>query len=62
MSREEGAASQPEVKVRDIDYSKVSPGEAWRLAEEQLEAAGVPLELRDQYFDAFNDYLQLLQQ
>jgi hypothetical protein len=49
------------VSALNVDYSNVSPGEAWQLAEEQLEAAGVPLDLRDAYFDAFNEYLQLLQ-
>jgi hypothetical protein len=56
MARRQG------VSYQDVDFKKVSPGEMWRLAEEQLEAAGVPLDLRQQYFDDFNVYLELLQQ
>jgi hypothetical protein len=43
--------------TRNIDWSAVSPGTAWRLAEEQFEAAQVPLGIRATYFDQLNAYL-----
>jgi RHS repeat-associated protein len=59
--RSEIAASQG-VSARDIDWSKVSPGTAWRLAEEQFHAAQTPLSIREEYFRQFNKYLDTLQQ
>jgi RHS repeat-associated protein len=41
-------------------WSKVPPGTAWRLAEEQLEAARVPQLVREEYFRTFNEYLETL--
>jgi RHS repeat-associated protein len=41
-------------------WSKVPPGTAWRLAEEQLEAARVPQAVREEYFRTFNEYLETL--
>jgi hypothetical protein len=38
----------------------VSPGEAWRLAEEQFEAAKTPLEVREEYFERFNEYRETI--
>jgi RHS repeat-associated protein len=57
--RNEIAARQG-VSPRDIDWKRIPPGTAWRLAEEQLEAAQVPLDLRQRYFDWFNEYLESL--
>ena len=48
------------VSVRNIDWSKVSAGTAWRLSEEQFEKARVPQAVRDAYFRAFNEYLESL--
>ena len=53
-------AARQGVSPRDIDWTRVSPGEAWRLAEESFEAAGAPLTVRDQYFKQFNAYLESL--
>ena len=48
------------VSSRNIDWSKVSPGNAWKLAEEQLAAAKVPQAVQEEYFRAFNQYLDTL--
>jgi hypothetical protein len=48
------------VSPRNIDWSQVSPGTAWRLAEEQLEAAQVPANVRAEYFRQLNEYLDSL--
>jgi RHS repeat-associated protein len=53
-------AARQAVSPRNIDWSKVSPGTAWRLAEEQFEAAQVPASVRAEYFRQLNDYLELL--
>jgi RHS repeat-associated protein len=50
-------AQRQGVSPRDIDWKKVSPGTAWRIAEEQFEAAQVPAHVRELYFKHFNDYL-----
>lgn len=57
--RSEIAARQG-VSPRDVDWSQVSPGTAWRLAEEQFEAAKVPANVRAEYFQQFNEYLDSL--
>jgi hypothetical protein len=57
--RSEIAARQG-VSPRDIDWSQVQPGTAWRLAEEQLEAAQVPPDVRAEYFRQFIEYLESL--
>jgi len=54
--RSEIAARQG-VSPRNIDWSQVQPGTAWRLAEEQFEAAQTPLKVREEYFNQFNQYL-----
>ena len=48
------------VSTRNLDWGKVSPGEAWRLSEEMLKAAQVPAALREDYFLMFNQYLNTL--
>lgn len=53
-------AQRQGVSVRDIDWGEVSPGTAWRIAEEQFEAAQVPHSIREDYFRAFNEYLETL--
>jgi hypothetical protein len=45
---------------RKIDWSKVPPGTAWRLAEEQFEAAQAPAWVRIEYFRQFQEYLDSL--
>jgi hypothetical protein len=54
--RSEIAARQG-VSPRNVDWSQVQPGTAWRLAEEQFEAAQAPLKIREEYFQQFNQYL-----
>jgi hypothetical protein len=49
-------AGRQGVRVRDIDWKSVSPGEAWRLAEEQFDAAQVPKAVRAEYWRQFNEY------
>jgi hypothetical protein len=53
-------AKEQGVSTRNIDWNKVSPGKAWRIAEEQFEAAKVPLSVRAEYFRSFNEYLNTL--
>jgi len=48
------------VSSRNINWNNVSPGTAWRLAEEQLEAARVPQAVREDYFREFNKYMGTL--
>ena len=43
------------------DWSGVSPGEAWRLAEEQFQAAGTSPGAVERYFTQWNDYLDKLE-
>jgi hypothetical protein len=50
-------ASQQGVSVRNIDWTAVSQGQAWRLAEDQFSAAKVPGPVVDQYFGQWNSYL-----
>ena len=45
---------------RNIDWSKVPPGTAWRLAEEQFDAAQAPAWVRIEYFRQFQEYLDSL--
>ena len=53
-------AKRQGVSPRDVDWSKVSPGSAWRLAEEQFEAALAPERYREEYFRQWNKYLESL--
>jgi hypothetical protein len=53
-------AARQGVSPRDVDWSKVPPGTAWRLAEEQFGAARVPESFREEYFRQFNQYLKTL--
>ena len=53
-------ASRQGVSIRDVDWTKVSPGTAWRLAEEQFQAAKVPAAIQEEYFSLFNAYLESL--
>lgn len=53
-------AGRQGVSVREIDWSKVSPGTAWRLAEEQFQAAKAPAAVQEEYFRQFNAYLESL--
>lgn len=57
----EQIAARQGVSVRDIDWAKVSPGTAWRLAEEQFQAAKTPLNTQEEFFRRFNEYLETLQ-
>jgi hypothetical protein len=57
--RSEIAARQG-VSPRNIDWSQVPPGTVWRLAEEQLQAAQVPVNIQAEYFLQFNQYLDSL--
>jgi hypothetical protein len=50
-------AGRQGVAVRGIDWQAVSPGTAWRIAEEQFAAAGTPGHVVDEYFSQFNQYL-----
>jgi hypothetical protein len=54
-------AKRQGVKAKDIDWSKVSPGEAWRLAEEQFKVTNTPSKFVDAYFREFNKYLEKVQ-
>ncbi|MEO0510797.1 MAG: RHS repeat-associated core domain-containing protein [Verrucomicrobiota bacterium] len=51
-------AQRQNVSPRNIDWAQVQPGTAWRLAEEQFEAARVPNSVRQQYFDQFNSFIE----
>jgi hypothetical protein len=53
-------AARQGVSPRNLDWTKVQPGTIWKLAEEQFEAAKVPLALRAEYFRQFNQYINLL--
>jgi len=53
-------AGRQGVSIRDIDWSQVSPGTAWRLAEEQFQAANVAPVVQEEYFRQFNAYLESL--
>jgi RHS repeat-associated protein len=44
------------VRTQEIDWLKVSPGEIWRLAEEELEAAEVPESVREEFFRQWNEF------
>jgi hypothetical protein len=59
--RSEIAARQG-VSPRSIDWSQVSPGTAWRLAEDQFQAAQTPLDVQEEFFREFNQYLESLRQ
>ncbi len=54
-------ANRQGVGVGSIDWSQVSPGTAWKLAEEQFQAARVPQSIVNEYFRQFNSYLDKLQ-
>lgn len=54
-------ANRQGISPRNIDWSNVQPGTAWRLAEEQIETAQVLLKVRDEYFCQFNHYIQSLE-
>jgi hypothetical protein len=53
-------AQRQGVALRNVDWSQVSPGTAWRLAEEQFRAANIPPEVVQEYFRQFNAYLDTL--
>jgi RHS repeat-associated protein len=53
-------AGRQGVSPRDLDWSEVSPGSAWRLAEEQFDAAKIPDAARAEYWKQFNKYLESL--
>jgi RHS repeat-associated protein len=53
-------AERQGVSPRNIDWSQVPPGTAWRLAEEQLQAAQVPPHIQAEYFRQLNEYLNSL--
>lgn len=53
-------AARQGVSPRNIDWSQVSPGTAWPLAEEQMQAARVPANVQAEYFRQFNQYLDTL--
>jgi hypothetical protein len=53
-------AKRQGVGTDEIDWSAVPPGTAWALAEEQLQAAGVPPEIQAEFFRQFNQYLHSL--
>ena len=48
------------VSPRNVDWSQVHPGTAWRLAEEQFQAAQTPSQVRVEYWRQFNGYLDSL--
>jgi hypothetical protein len=43
-------AAQQGVSINNIDWSRVSSGQAWRVAEDQFAAAGTPGIIIDEYF------------
>ncbi|MFA5190415.1 MAG: DUF6531 domain-containing protein [Verrucomicrobiia bacterium] len=53
-------AKRQGVSIVNIDWSAVSPGTAWRLAEEQMQAAKVPADVAEEFFRQFNAYLETL--
>ncbi|HOX17638.1 MAG TPA: RHS repeat-associated core domain-containing protein [Spirochaetales bacterium] len=53
-------AAQQGVSPLKLDWTKVSPGQAWGLAERQFQAAGVTNTARQQYWNMFNQYLDSL--
>ena len=53
-------ANRQGVPIRNIDWSRVSSGTAWRIAEEQFQAARVPQHIVNEYFQQFNNYLDTL--
>ena len=53
-------ASRQRVSPRDIDWTAVSPGTAWRIAEEQFAVAQTPSHIREEYFRQLNEYLDSL--
>jgi len=53
-------AGRQGVSISEIDWGAVSPGEAWRLAEEQFQAAGTSPGAVGRYFTQWNDYLDKL--
>ena len=57
--RSEIAARQG-VRLRHIDWSAVSPGSVWRLAEEQFAAAGTAASTVDEYFLQWKRYVDSL--
>jgi hypothetical protein len=54
-------AGQQGVSPRGVDWAKVSPGTAWRIAEEQFNAGQVPQWARNEYYRQLNRYLDSLQ-
>ncbi len=51
-------ADRQGVGIRDINWKRVSPGEAWWLAEEQFRKTNVPQQHIEEYFRQFNKYLE----
>ncbi|MCP3994678.1 MAG: hypothetical protein GY722_06400 [bacterium] len=47
-------------RIRDVDWTQVSPGEAWNLAEEQLRSTHVPDDVIEEYYRQFTIYLEHL--
>ena len=54
-------ASRQGVSPRNIDWTKVQSGTAWRIAEEQFDIAKIPVGIRKKYWKLFNEYLLKLQ-
>ena len=50
-------AARQNVSPRDLDWSKISCGTAWLLAEEQFEAALIPANVRAEYLRQVNEYI-----
>lgn len=53
-------AAQQGVLPNAVEWTSVSPGTAWRLAEEQFNAGQVPQWARDEYYRQLNRYLDSL--
>ena len=53
-------AKRQGVAIKSIDWRAMTPGQAWRLAEEQFSAAGIAAEVIDEYFRQFNNYRDCL--
>jgi hypothetical protein len=50
-------AGQQGVSARNVDWTQVSPGTMWGIAENQFVAAGTPEPVINEYFKQFNSYL-----
>jgi hypothetical protein len=51
-------AQRQGVSPRNVDWEKVTPGEAWRLSEEQFQATNAPAEVVEEYFRQFNKHVE----